>query len=38
VRWIVALPLALGTTLLIQYFFANLMRVPLPRGWLDPIL
>ena len=38
VRWIVALPVALATTILIQYFFANLMRVPLPRGWLDPIL
>src|SRR5215208_3327871 len=37
-RWIVALPVALATTVLIQYFFANLMRVPLPRGWLDPIL
>lgn len=38
VRWVVAIPVAIGMTLLIHYFFANLMRVPLPRGWLDPIL
>lgn len=38
VRWRVALPVAIGTTLAMQYFFVNLMRVPLARGWLDSVL
>ena len=38
VRWIVALPLAVGFTLLIHYFFGSLMRVPLPRGVLNTVL
>ena len=37
-RPIVALPVAAGMTLLVHWFFAGLMRVPLPRGVLDPIL
>lgn len=31
-------PIALGSTLIIHWFFSTLMRVPLPRGWLDSIL
>jgi putative tricarboxylic transport membrane protein len=31
-------PIALGSTLAIHWFFSSLMRVPLPRGWLDSIL
>lgn len=34
-RPIVAVPVAAGMTLTIQWFFASLMRVPLPRGLLD---
>lgn len=37
-RPVVALPVAAGMTLLVHWFFAGLMRVPLPRGILDPIL
>jgi putative tricarboxylic transport membrane protein len=37
-RVVVALPVAAGVTLLMHWFFAGLMRVPLPRGLLDPIL
>ena len=38
VRLVAALPLAAGMTFLIHYFFANLMRVPLPRGLLNTVL
>jgi putative tricarboxylic transport membrane protein len=34
----VALPVAAGVTLLVHWFFAGLMRVPLPRGVLDTVL
>lgn len=34
VRPITALPIAFATTVLIQWFFGTLMRIPLPRGWL----
>ena len=37
-RAIVALPVAAGVTLLVHWFFAGLMRIPLPRGVMDPIL
>jgi putative tricarboxylic transport membrane protein len=37
-RPVVALPAAAGMTLLVHWFFANLMRVPLPRGVLDSVL
>ncbi len=35
-RWIVALPVALAATLLIQQTFAGLLKVPLPAGLLGP--
>jgi putative tricarboxylic transport membrane protein len=38
VRWLVSLPLALGVTLAMHWFFASAMRIPLPRGWLDAFL
>ncbi|MDO9500189.1 tripartite tricarboxylate transporter TctB family protein [Falsiroseomonas sp.] len=37
-RPVVALPVAAGMTLLVHWFFAGLMRVPLPRGILDSVL
>jgi len=37
-RMLVALPVAAGMTLLVHWFFAGLMRVPLPRGVLDAVL
>lgn len=37
-RALIALPVAAGMTLLVHWFFAGLMRVPLPRGLMDPIL
>jgi putative tricarboxylic transport membrane protein len=37
-RPVVALPVAAGMTLLVHWFFASLMRVPLPRGVLDSVL
>ena len=37
-RVIVALPVAAGMTLLVHWFFSGLMRVPLPRGLMDPFL
>lgn len=37
-RVLVALPVAAGMTLLVHWFFAGLMRVPLPRGLMDPFL
>jgi putative tricarboxylic transport membrane protein len=37
-RPLVALPVAAGMTLLVHWFFAGLMRVPLPRGVLDSVL
>jgi putative tricarboxylic transport membrane protein len=37
-RPVVALPVAAGMTLLVHWFFADLMRVPLPRGVLDSVL
>lgn len=33
-----AVPVAAGVTLLVHWFFAGLMRVPLPRGVLDGVL
>ena len=38
VRPLLALPVALGMALLVHWFFGTLMRVPLPRGLLDPVL
>ncbi len=35
---LVALPVAAGMTLLVHWFFAGMMRVPLPRGILDSVL
>lgn len=37
-RLIVALPVAAATTWIMHWFFASLMRVPLPRGLLTNIL
>ncbi|WP_203076307.1 tripartite tricarboxylate transporter TctB family protein [Falsiroseomonas ponticola] len=37
-RPVVALPVAAGMTLLVHWFFAVMMRVPLPRGLMDPFL
>jgi putative tricarboxylic transport membrane protein len=37
-RAVVALPVAAGVTLVVHWFFAGLMRVPLPRGLMDPFL
>lgn len=37
-RWTVALPVAAGLAVLIQWFFGGLMRVPLPRGVLGGVL
>lgn len=37
-RAVVALPVAAGVALLVHWFFGVLMRVPLPRGILDPFL
>ncbi|MFM2149499.1 MAG: hypothetical protein RLZZ187_1805 [Pseudomonadota bacterium] len=37
-RVAVALPVAAGMTLLVHWFFAGLMRVPLPRGVMDSFL
>jgi putative tricarboxylic transport membrane protein len=36
VRWLVAVPVALAATLLIQQTFSGLLRVPLPLGLLGP--
>jgi len=33
-----AVAVASAATILIHWFFASLMRVPLPRGWLDAVL
>lgn len=38
VRPLPTLMIAVAATLSIQYFFATLLRVPLPRGWLTTIL
>lgn len=38
VKWRVGIPVALGFTLAAQYLFVHLLRIPLPRGWLDSIL
>jgi putative tricarboxylic transport membrane protein len=38
VRPLVAVITALITTIAIHEFFSTLLRVPLPRGWLDPFL
>jgi putative tricarboxylic transport membrane protein len=35
---LLALPLAIGATFLINWFFGSVMRVPLPRGLLTNIL
>jgi putative tricarboxylic transport membrane protein len=37
-RTVVALPVAAGVTLVMHWFFAGMMRVPLPRGLMDPFL
>jgi putative tricarboxylic transport membrane protein len=37
-RVVVALPVATAMTLLVHWFFAGMMRVPLPRGPMDPFL
>jgi putative tricarboxylic transport membrane protein len=37
-RPVVALPVAAGVTLLVHWFFAGMMRVPLPRGLMDSFL
>jgi putative tricarboxylic transport membrane protein len=37
-RPVVALPVAAGVTLAVHWFFASMMRVPLPRGVLDSVL
>ncbi|WP_137176564.1 tripartite tricarboxylate transporter TctB family protein [Roseomonas sp. AR75] len=37
-RLLVALPVAAGVTLTVHWFFSGLMRVPLPRGLMDPLL
>jgi putative tricarboxylic transport membrane protein len=37
-RPLLALATAAGMTLLIHWFFGSLMRVPLPRGLMDPLL
>jgi putative tricarboxylic transport membrane protein len=38
VRPITAVVTSLVAAIAIHWFFATLLRVPLPRGWLDPIL
>jgi putative tricarboxylic transport membrane protein len=38
VDWRLGLPVAAGMTLLVHWFFASLMRVPLPRGVLTDVL
>ena len=38
VRPIPAVLTAVATTIAIHWFFSTMLRVPLPRGWLDPIL
>lgn len=38
VRPVTAVIVAVVTTLLVQWFFGNLMRIPLPRGILDSVL
>ena len=38
VKPVTALIVAVLMTVLVQYFFGNLMRVPLPRGLLDSVL
>lgn len=38
VRPITSVITALVVTIAIHEFFSTLLRVPLPRGWLDPIL
>jgi putative tricarboxylic transport membrane protein len=37
-RVAVALPVAAAVTLVVHWFFAGMMRVPLPRGLMDPFL
>jgi putative tricarboxylic transport membrane protein len=37
-RPVVALPSAIGVTLAVHWFFAGMMRVPLPRGLMDALL
>ncbi|WP_439548278.1 tripartite tricarboxylate transporter TctB family protein [Falsiroseomonas sp.] len=37
-RPVLALPVAAGMALMVHWFFAGLMRVPLPRGLMDPFL
>jgi putative tricarboxylic transport membrane protein len=37
-RPVIAVPVALVAAWVIHWFFATLMRVPLPRGLLDTVL
>lgn len=37
VRWITSIPVAVATTLVIQYVFGNWLYVPLPWGLLAPL-
>lgn len=36
-RWLEAIAVSLGCVLVIQYFFGELLRVPLPWGVLQPV-
>ena len=38
VKPLTAIATAVVTTLIIHWFFSSLLRVPLPRGWLNSIL
>lgn len=38
VRAMVAVPVAVATVVVMQYFFGTLMRVPLPRGLIDLVM
>ena len=38
VKPLTAIATAIVTTLIIHWFFSSLLRVPLPRGWLNSIL
>lgn len=37
-RWWAAVVLGVATSLIVQAFFANVMRIPLPRGWFMQVL
>jgi putative tricarboxylic transport membrane protein len=38
VRWLPAVATTVVVVLAIQYFFASMLRVPLPRGWLTDLM